>query len=40
MDKSKKSGTGNNEILDLIWSDFERTGQISYYLLYKKLTEK
>ena len=26
--------------IDATWNMFEKTGEISYYLLYKKLTEK
>ena len=29
-----------NEPKDVAWAMFERTGDINYYLLYKKLTEK
>ncbi|MBE7090035.1 MAG: YqzL family protein [Clostridiales bacterium] len=29
-----------NKPLDSAWELFEKTGNISYYLLYKKLSEK
>ncbi len=37
MDKEKHS---NLESADCAWRLFEKTGNVSYYLLYKNLTKK
>lgn len=36
---SKKDKFGYIENADSMWKLFEKTGDISYYLLYKKLNE-
>lgn len=36
----KKDGFDFGDPADSAWELFEKTGKISYYLLYKKLTEK
>jgi len=36
MDKKEKSGTPS----ELAWAAFKNTGKVSYYRLYKKLTEE
>ena len=36
----KRKGEERDVLPDLVWRDFEQTGDISYYLLYKQLMEK
>ena len=36
----KKENDGFVSPADLAWENFEKTGNISYYLLYKQLTDK
>lgn len=36
----KKAKTSNGKAKELAWQMFEKTGEISYYMLYKNLSEE
>jgi hypothetical protein len=36
----KKDGNGFIDPATVAWDNFQKTGKVSYYLLYKKLSER
>ena len=36
----KRGGNNNDTPAELAWKNFEKTGNVSYYLLYKKLSDE